>query len=412
MMLADQKIKISVIVPIYNVEHFLEKCVDSIISQTYKNLEIILVDDGSTDRSGEICDNYALNDNRVVVIHKENGGAVSARKAGIQIATGEYTIQVDSDDWIEECRLDKIVSEGLITKPDIVSSCGIYMEYPHETQFKSVPSNVYGLYKVNEIWNNPKRFLYSEDVFIKKNIQLSLWSCCYKTELYKKNQMLLDDKVALGQDLIVSLACLMSAQNINIIYNPTYHYRLQREGAISNRKDDYPDYAANLYYESLKKYMLLNNINDYKVQDIIAKFIYNTTMITNYNILYNYYDEYLFPFLNVKNGSRIIVYGAGNLGVEIVNAIDNDKRFNIAAWVDKNKTKSLRSDHLIEKPEVIKKRDFDYIVVAVINSEVSKQIRDDLSKTIDKGKIILMGYDDMDMVCLDNIFRVENGVER
>ena len=93
--------RLSVIVPVYNVEPYIRRCLDSLINQTYRNLEIILVDDGSTDRSGLICDEYALMDKRVQVIHKVNGGLVSARQEGIQRATGEYATNVDSDDWIE-----------------------------------------------------------------------------------------------------------------------------------------------------------------------------------------------------------------------------------------------------------------------------------------------------------------------
>ena len=97
----DRKALISVIVPVYNVEAFLPRCVDSILAQTYENLEIILVDDGSPDGCGTICDGYAAKDNRVKVIHKENGGLSSARNTGLESAAGEYITFVDSDDWIE-----------------------------------------------------------------------------------------------------------------------------------------------------------------------------------------------------------------------------------------------------------------------------------------------------------------------
>ena len=94
---------ISVIVPVYNVEYYLKQCLDSIVNQTYRNLEIILVDDGSTDRSGDICDEYAQIDARIKVIHKENGGLSSARNAGLDVCTsgGELIAFVDSDDWLE-----------------------------------------------------------------------------------------------------------------------------------------------------------------------------------------------------------------------------------------------------------------------------------------------------------------------
>ena len=92
---------ISVVVPIYNVEKYLQKCIDSILAQTYRHLEIILVDDGSPDNCGAICDNYAQEDGRVLVIHKKNGGLSSARNAGLEIAKGELIVFIDSDDWID-----------------------------------------------------------------------------------------------------------------------------------------------------------------------------------------------------------------------------------------------------------------------------------------------------------------------
>lgn len=92
---------ISLIIPVFNVEKYLDKCVETIVNQTYSNLEIILVDDGSTDSSGEKCDYWKKKDNRIIVIHKKNGGLSSARNAGIEIATGKYISFIDSDDFID-----------------------------------------------------------------------------------------------------------------------------------------------------------------------------------------------------------------------------------------------------------------------------------------------------------------------
>ena len=102
--------KISVIVPIYNTEKYLKRCFDSILSSTYENLEVILVDDGSPDNSGKICDEYAARDSRIRVIHKKNGGLSSARNAGLDIATGDYVTFVDSDDYIASDIYEKLVA--------------------------------------------------------------------------------------------------------------------------------------------------------------------------------------------------------------------------------------------------------------------------------------------------------------
>lgn len=114
--------KVSVIVPVYNVEPFLDECVQSILAQTYENIEIVLIDDGSTDSSGKMCDALSLKDSRIAVIHKENGGLSSARNAGMEAATGDYYIFVDSDDTISPSMVDTMVAKALEYDTDIVSS--------------------------------------------------------------------------------------------------------------------------------------------------------------------------------------------------------------------------------------------------------------------------------------------------
>ena len=104
---------ISIIVPIYKVEKYLERCICSILNQTYKNIEVILVDDGSPDNCGKICDEYSMKDNRIKVIHKENGGLSSARNAGLKIATGDYIGFVDSDDWIEHTMYERLIANAV-----------------------------------------------------------------------------------------------------------------------------------------------------------------------------------------------------------------------------------------------------------------------------------------------------------
>ena len=111
---------ISIIVPVYNVESYLERCINSILNQTFKNFELILVDDGSTDKSGEICDSFAGYDKRIRVIHKKNGGLSSARNVGLDVSIGKYIGFVDSDDWIDEFMYEKLYRNMIKTKSDIV----------------------------------------------------------------------------------------------------------------------------------------------------------------------------------------------------------------------------------------------------------------------------------------------------
>ena len=120
--------EISIIVPVYNVEKYLSQCIESIINQNYKNIEIILVNDGSTDKSGDICDSYSLKDNRIKVIHKKNEGVSIARNTGLKVATGEYIAFVDGDDFVHEYIYTKLINIINNSKYDLVM-CRFYRSF-------------------------------------------------------------------------------------------------------------------------------------------------------------------------------------------------------------------------------------------------------------------------------------------
>ena len=124
--------KISIIVPVYNAEAYLHRCVDSLLAQTFRDFEILLIDDGSSDKSGEICDQYSQQDNRIRVFHKANGGVSSARQLGIEQARGEYSIHCDPDDWVEANMLEELYKKATKTNTDIVI-CDFYVDTALQT---------------------------------------------------------------------------------------------------------------------------------------------------------------------------------------------------------------------------------------------------------------------------------------
>ena len=179
-------ILISIIVPIYNVEDYVVKCIESIINQTYRNLEIILVDDGSTDKSGQICDTYAAKDSRIVVIHKENEGTVvGARKAGAKAATGEYVIGVDGDDWIGNTRIETLVREGITSGADMVYLNGRYIQWGEEYALEE-PQIEHGCYSSAEICS----YLQDADVCFVRNLFPSMGCWGIKRDLKLRIQMM------------------------------------------------------------------------------------------------------------------------------------------------------------------------------------------------------------------------------
>ena len=228
---------ISIIVPIYNVEQYLEKCINSILNQTYTNLEIILVDDGSPDNSGKICDEYAKKDNRIKVIHKENGGISSARNTGLKVARGAYVGFIDSDDYIEKDMYEIL-----------------YKNVKKENADISICSN-YDIYK-NKIIGTKKQGIYTvmtpEETIIKMNsfgyFGFPVWNKLYKKELFYDLRFLTDKKTCEDWYFLYEVICKCK----KIVYQsvPKYYYCL-RENSLSQSNVDYEMLKASEY--SIKK---------------------------------------------------------------------------------------------------------------------------------------------------------------
>ena len=162
---------ISIIVPVYNVKDYVEKCLDSICGQTYKNLEIVVVDDGSTDGSGEICDTYAQKDPRVKVIHRENRGVSAVRNEGLDIALGEYIGFVDGDDWIDSDMYEFLYELLIVNEADI-SVCSHYIEKPGKRKIKYASDKV-----LNLIPRDAIRLLVKDDI-VRNYLVLRIWLLC------------------------------------------------------------------------------------------------------------------------------------------------------------------------------------------------------------------------------------------
>ena len=203
--------KISVIVPVYKAENYLHRCVDSLLAQTFQDFEILLIDDGSPDRSGEICDEYARKDKRVRVFHKENGGVSSARQCGMDNAVGEYTIHADPDDWVEPNMLEELYKKAKEEDADMVI-CDYYVEEKRKTKY---------------VVQKPSA-LDHETVLCELFQQLH-GSCCnklVKRACYMWYEVRFPLELFYGEDLFVN-TCLLS-EELRISYLPMafYHYDL------------------------------------------------------------------------------------------------------------------------------------------------------------------------------------------
>lgn len=394
-------ILLSVIVTVYNIKGYLDKCIESICNQTYKDLEIIIVDDGSTDGSSEICDYYALKDKRIKVVHKENGGQVSARKLGAKTATGKYVISVDGDDWIERDRFQNLVEKGLKDLPDMVHMEGYYKEYEDKSVLV-VSTGFEYMYDEKKIREDLMELFVGKNIFLERKMGFSHCQWCVKRDVYYSNLIKINEKIRRIEDVITIFSCILDSKKIVCINEEGYHY-VQREGSINGRKSNWNENHANIYYAQMKEILSRHIVNE-EVMNVAVQYIYHNVFLTNYKKLYNYYTKYLFPYPLVKNGSKIIVYGAGNIGVEMINAIETNKRYEVVAWVDKQKKYNPRSNHRIEDISVIQERIFDYIVIAILVADTSLAVKKDLiERGIPEDKIMLMQCSNMKMKDLDDI---------
>ena len=211
--------KVSVIVPIYKVEKYLNKCIDSIINQTYTNLEIILVDDGSPDNSPKICDEYAKKDNRIKVIHKQNNGVSSARNVGLDISTGDYIMFIDGDDYIELNMIECMLKNMFDNDVDIVV-CNINYVYKDKEFIK---------------YDESDRILNNYDAmkeFIRDGIvQAVVWNKLYKKSIIKDMKFIINK---IHEDEIFSYEAISKANSIYYNSNPFYNY-IQREDSITGK---------------------------------------------------------------------------------------------------------------------------------------------------------------------------------
>lgn len=219
--------KISVIVPIYNVEPYLRRCIDSIINQTYENLEIILVDDGSPDNCGQICDDYAKKDTRIKVIHKKNGGLSDARNAGMKIATGDYIGFVDSDDWIHENMYEILLYKMIENNTDI-SECNVkkvflYKEVDIKKYIDINQQEKITLLSKNDAMDN----LVSEEV-----VKQTVWNKLYKRQVIED---IFFEKGKLHEDEYWTYKVINKINKVVYIDIDLYYY-FQREGSIMSQK--------------------------------------------------------------------------------------------------------------------------------------------------------------------------------
>lgn len=250
--------KVSVIIPVYKAEKYLAVCVDSVLQQTYKELEVILVEDGSPDQCGQICDEYAKKDSRVKVIHKENQGVSMARNTGLELATGEYVQFVDSDDYLDIHMIETLVNALEESKADLVL-CGFYEKNLNFDRVSKAEEDV-GVYEkaqfLKGIMKNPYSFHYGV-----------LWNKLFKREKIGNLRFLAD--MDFGEDLIFNLHYFGCCHTIRVIDEPLYYYiRYNMDSLMYIQAEGKREFSSYLRYLEKRLLLFERYQNFYKEQGL------------------------------------------------------------------------------------------------------------------------------------------------
>lgn len=259
---------ISVIIPIYNVEAYLRECIDSVINQTYKNFEIILVDDGSTDSSGKICDEYVEKDDRITVIHQKNGGPSKTRNTGIENANGKYVYFLDSDDYIENNSLEVLINTAESNDADLV--------FFDARSFSDDGAEVKQGYTVKCTYETKSGYEILTELHNNKEYH------CSVVLLFIKRQLLIDNKVSFlesaycSEDMLFTYKIFCSANKAAHCTHTLYHRRCRSSSIVTSKKTQRHFRSCRDVYEEIRDYSeKIGKTGDYMATEYTVRCAFN-----------------------------------------------------------------------------------------------------------------------------------------
>lgn len=391
-----EKYKISVVVPIYNVEDYLKKCIESIVEQTYKNLEIILVDDGSIDNSLNICRQYQKKDARIHIIHKENGGLVAARKTGIEAATGDYIAFVDGDDWIEENAFEMITKESNF---EDVLMFGLQEDYGYKVVKKTNQIDL-GFYQENQIEEIILKML-CDGTFFAFGVLPNLVCKVIKASLLKKIANNISHKITMGEDAVFSYSTIAEAKTVRNINVMPYHY-IQRSNSMVRTFTDSSSIIA--LYQNMLGVNVPENLKKQWEEQIYAymTFVLQLKCTDIFTKETSFYAQ--------LQGKKVVIYGAGNYGMAVQNALSQNMSVEVVGIADRDYQEIRKSYPEVIAPEEILNLDYDYIYIGILNEKICAAVKEQLVQMGIQGDNIL--YYKMQDVNADDVRKVLENIHK
>jgi len=374
--------ELSIVVPVYNVEDYLERCLDSILAQTYTNFELICVDDGSTDSSLSILEAYAQRDGRIKIIHKENGGLVSARKAGISLAAGKYAVYVDSDDWIEKDMYEHMMKALIEADADIVST-GIILDYA-DGSITEMGDFEEGIYSGERLEKDFFPKMINTEEFFEQKISMRLVQKIFRTELLKRNQMQVPDEITVCEDVACSFPCLLEAKSVVVLNKAFYHYCIRENSIMGTGKREIASYKI------LYKY-LTNRLASYKYPFLKRQIDWQTVFaILMVKPSFYWDDNLIFPYKELKPNTKVVLYGMGRFGSLFKEELENAGICKVVGTIDANRRIDNEGRKCYTLDEFVKEEiAYDYILITITKRNLYRKVKNQMEqKGIPSKKIL------------------------
>lgn len=366
-------VRVSVIIPVYNAEKYLKCCLDSVIAQTLKDIEIICVNDGSIDDSPQILENYVGENSCIKVIHKENGGLVSARKAGLAAAQGEYVGYVDSDDWIEPEMYERLYEKVWQNGCDLVAS-GLFRQFS-DSAVRVTNTIEPGLYDKNAVKKKIlPRMLYN-GIYYQMGVRPNLVNKLFRRKVLLSTQMKVPDCITNGEDVAVTYLSILGAERICLTDEIYYHYR-QHDSSMTKMLGTKLDiFRIKELYKYLKASLCVEEYENMIFPQIKA-YISNILVQRGFE-RYDREGELFSAFGDgIKDTDIVAVYGAGNFGRQVYGYAK--KKGITTVWVDKRYDFYQKQGLDVQPAEKLAVQRVDHILIAIIDEETAGAVRNDL----------------------------------
>ena len=361
---------LTVVIPIYNSEDTLRRCIDSILAQTYKDFELLLIDDGSTDGSPGICDGYAKRDTRVRVIHRANEGLVSGRKLGAKEARTNYIAFVDSDDWMEPDSFEIMMMPVLENSDTDLVITGMIYDNGRSTNTKQGVISP-GWYAGADIDTIVQRMMYQWDE-AEFGIIGSVCGKIYKRSLFAETVNRIDNRITYGEDDALVYTLIPKCKSICILDGAYYHY-CNVAGTMSTSFTTESFYKLEIlkdfFEKTYKECGLWPRLRD-GVHQIICMFLF--LALSN---VYGLNMGHQFPFSRIPKGSKIVLYGAGAVGKDFYHALRGSGYADVVAMIDSDYENKGKDGWNVNPIDYIDDKEYDFIIICMEARDTANAVK-------------------------------------